>query len=158
MNNIETLKADISAAEAIVAKAQPLADKLAEMQAAAARIAEASRTLDALRSRLAQAEQADQYRAAAVASYSLESILPAAGYSANAAARHVVTTSRNVHGLYGPEPLTERSVLDKLSPELLAVVVANEDSIPAYIRALDADPEQALRKHAQHASRGYVAS
>jgi hypothetical protein len=158
MTIIDTLKADIAAAQAIINKAQPLADKLAEMQAAVARIAEASRTLAALHGRLADAETAERIRAEAVSRWTIESIRPVDNHTGNPAARHTVTTNRIVHGAYGPEPVTERHILSNLSPELLAAVVAKEDLIPVYIRALDADPEQALRLHARHVARGYMAS
>jgi hypothetical protein len=158
MTTITTLKADIAAAQAIIDKAQPLADKLAEMQAAVARIAQTARTLDALRSQLSEAEATERIRAAAVARWTIENIRPADAGKGSPAARHTVTTTRIVHGLYGPEPVIERHLLSNLSPELIAAVIASEDLLPTYIRALDADAEQAIRKHARHVGRGYMAS
>ncbi|PZQ76947.1 MAG: hypothetical protein DI563_05450 [Variovorax paradoxus] len=157
MNTIDIIKADIAAAQAIIDKAQPLAVKLAEMQAAAAAVAGASRTLDQLRARLADAETAERIRAAAVAGWTIENIQPEAGYS-GPAGRHTVTASRIVHGLYGPQPTTQRYTLSNMPVDLMAAVLADAERIPACIRALDADPEQALRKHAQHVGRGYMAS
>lgn len=90
-----------------------------------------------------------------MAAYTVDSIT---SDSASPAARHTVAASRIAHGINGPEPVTERYVLSNLPAELLAVVAAQADKLPAYIRALDADTVQALRKHAQHVGRGYMAS
>lgn len=155
-NTIDTLKARIADAQAIIDKAQPLADKLAAMQAAATSIAQAQRTLATLSDQIAEAEAAERIRAAAVARWTIISIQPADGYSAGAASRHLVTASRIAHGINGPEPSTERHVLSNLGAELRDVVLANTEKLPAYILALDADPVQALRKHAQHVGRGYM--
>lgn len=76
--------------------------------------------------------------------------------SANPGARHLCTINERMHGPYGPGVQTTTFALDGLDPERLAAVVANADAVPAYILALDVDPEQAIRKHAQAVRRGHI--
>ncbi|TAM34133.1 MAG: hypothetical protein EPN61_17540 [Burkholderiaceae bacterium] len=151
--NIDTIKAGIASAEASIAKAQPLADKLAAMQAAAASIKEATETLGILRNRLAEAEQAERNRAAVLQRYSVQSIRSTHEGPAH---RHTVTFNERWAGPSGPEVSTHVLALDGLSPELLAVVLAAPNMLPTYILALDSDPGQAVRKHAQAVRRGYL--
>lgn len=70
--------------------------------------------------------------------------------------RHLCTINERMHGPYGPEVHTTTYALDGLDPERLAAVVAKAEAIPAYILALDVDPEQAIRRHAQAVRRGYL--
>ena len=157
MNDINTLKAEIAAAQAIINAAKPLADKLAEMQAAAATVAQTAQRLAVLADKLAAAETAERIKAQAVAGWTIQSIRPVIG-DASASGRHIVTAHRRVHGLDGQEVVTEQHTLSNLGTDLLAAVVANPEQVPAYILALDPDTEQALRLHARHVRRGYMAS
>ena len=86
--------------------------------------------------------------------YTVTAIRPQS--SANPGARHLCTINERMHGPYGPEVRATTYALDGLDPERLAAVVANVEAVPSYILALDEDPEQAIRKHAQAVRRGHI--
>lgn len=160
--NTQEIQERIAAAEASIAKAQPLADKLAAMQQAAATIAQADSTLGILRGQLAEAKAQERVLANALRNLRIVSVRPSNPQEASAGRAHVVEMHEMSTGLDGRQEATPMKLaLHGLSAMQLAVLVAQAakqpELIPPYIRVLDADPEQALQKHAGHVRRGHMA-
>jgi len=158
-NPIETIKQDIATLQAAMQPNQKLADQLAAMQTAVAALAEQQASMVGLKARLAEAEQAEAVRKAATERYTIDRIGQFGDERGLARPYTVEFRERFFDSMTGREADRPGSMsLTGCTTELWAAILANPSKLPADIRALDADPAEAVRKHSRHVMRGYVSA
>lgn len=154
--SITTIKQDITNLEAAMAPVRKLAAKLAEMQAAVSTLAQQENSLAALKSRLAEAEKLEAVKANAIDRIKIVRVTHAGKDRPGPATRRTVEYMERVHGMYGEEARPGSLALDGMSRELAWALLADPKKIPADIRALADDPEEALSLHCRYVRRGWA--
>lgn len=148
----------IAAVKAELSTVSTLAEQLRAMHAAVAREGDLQRKLAQLEAQQADADRAAEAKVAAVARFQNIRITGAGkghplmdDYAIN-----YVETSSDLMTMQ-PVQRPGKQSLTGPSVELYAAVLANPEVIPAAIRTLHADPDQAIRLYVRGKARGYVA-
>lgn len=149
-NHIAAVKAELSTVSA-------LADQLRAMQAAVAREADLKRKLAQLEAQQADADRAAALKAAAVARFTNIRIVGTGKGSPRMDDYTIHFSQRATDPMSGELIVSPgKQSLRGPTPELYAAVLAEPSVLPAAIRALDADPDAAVRRYCGDKARGYV--
>ncbi|CAN7509037.1 hypothetical protein LJR290_003444 [Variovorax sp. LjRoot290] len=149
----------IAAVKAALSTVTPLADQLRAMQAAVTREADLKRTLANLEAQQAEAERAAANNAAAIARFQNIRIV-GTGKGNPRMDNYTIHYNERAADLLTMQPVWRpgEQSLTGPTPELYAAVLADPSVLPPAIRALDADPDAAVRRYFGDKARGYVRS
>jgi hypothetical protein len=147
----------IAAVKAELSTVTPLADQLRAMQAAVSREAELVAKLAQLEAQQAAEDRAAAKKAAAIARFQDIRIV-GTGKGAPRMDNYAIHYSERTADLMTMEPVWRpgQQSLTGPTPELYAAILAEPSVLPPAIRALDADPDAAVRRYISDKARGYV--
>jgi ABC-type transporter Mla subunit MlaD len=147
----------ITAIKAELSTVAPLADQLRAMQAAVAREAELLAILSRLEAQRIEADRAATLKAANIARFQNISIR-GAGKGHPLMDDYTINFSETVSDMLTMMPIQRAGKQPFTGPstELYAAVLADPEILPSAIRALDADPDAAIRMYVRGKARGFL--
>jgi hypothetical protein len=155
--NTNMTPSTIAAIKAELSTVTPLADQFRAMQAAVAREEELLYVLAQLRAKQAEADRAAAQLSANVGRFSSISI-KGTGKGNPLMDDYTVSYLEVGADVLTMEPTTRQGAqsLTGPTPELYAAILAQPDCLPAAIRALDDNPDAAVRMYCAGKRRGYL--